>query len=83
MIVKPDPGDMIVLYSDGVSEATNPAGEELGRDRLMTLALALDRRSAETFGVQLLEAISEFRGGRAPEDDQTIIVVQVIPDQSS
>jgi sigma-B regulation protein RsbU (phosphoserine phosphatase) len=83
MIVKPDPGDMIVLYSDGVSEATDPAGEELGRDRLMTLARALDRRSAETFGVQLLEAISEFRGGSAPEDDQTIIVLQVIPDHSS
>ena len=38
MIVKPEPGDLIVLYSDGVSEATNPAGKELGRDDLMTLA---------------------------------------------
>jgi Stage II sporulation protein E (SpoIIE) len=36
MIVKPDPGDLIVLYSDGVSEATGPIGTELGRDRLMT-----------------------------------------------
>ena len=64
MIVKPEPGDLIVLYSDGVSEATNPAGEELGRDDLMTLARALDPSSAETFGMQLVEAVSEFRGGQ-------------------
>ena len=82
MIVKPDPGDLIVLYSDGVSEATNPAGEELGRDDLMTLARALNPTSAETFGMQLVEAVSEFRGGREPEDDETIIVLQRLSDQS-
>jgi len=82
MIVKPDPGDLIVLYSDGVSEATNPAGEELGRDDLMTLARALNPTSAETFGMQLVEAVSEFRGGRVPEDDETIIVLQRLSDQS-
>jgi sigma-B regulation protein RsbU (phosphoserine phosphatase) len=81
MIVKPDPGDLIVLYSDGVSEATNPAGKELGRDDLLTLARALNPSSAETFGVRLVEAVGEFRGGRAPEDDETIIVLQRLPDQ--
>ena len=45
-IVKPGPGDLIVLYSDGVSEATNPAGQELGRDDLMALARSLN----PTFG---------------------------------
>jgi len=76
MIVKPEPGDLIVLYSDGVSEATNPAGKELGRDDLMTLARALDPISAETFGMQLVEAVSQFRGGSVPEDDETIIVLE-------
>ena len=33
MTIKPQPGDLIVLDSDGVSEATNPAGRELGRRR--------------------------------------------------
>ena len=76
MIVKPGPGDLIVLYSDGVSEATTPAGKELGRDGLMTLARALDPTSAETFGMQLVEAVSQFRGGSVPEDDETIIVLR-------
>ena len=43
MIIKPEPGDIMVLYSDGVSEATNAAGEELGRDGLMSLAEAWTR----------------------------------------
>jgi sigma-B regulation protein RsbU (phosphoserine phosphatase) len=80
MIVKPDPGDLIVLYSDGVSESTNSAGNELGRDDLMTMARALPPVSAESFGTDLVEAVRDFRGGRAAEDDETIIVVQRLSD---
>lgn len=76
MIVKPEPGDLVVLYSDGISEATNPAGAELGRDDLMTLARTLDPGSPETFGTQLVEAVTAFRGGQVPEDDETILVLQ-------
>jgi sigma-B regulation protein RsbU (phosphoserine phosphatase) len=81
MIVKPEPGDLIVLYSDGVSEATDPAGNELGRDDLLALIGALDTTSAETLGRQLVDCVSEFRGGSAPEDDQTVIVLQRLLDQ--
>ena len=83
MIIKPEPGDLIVLYSDGVSEATNPVGKELGRDDLMAIARALNSSSAETFGAQLADAINAFRGNRVPEDDETIIVLQAFPEQSS
>lgn len=75
-IVKPNDGDLIVLYSDGVSEATNQDGEELGRDGLIALARELDSRSAEVFGTQLAEAVREFRRGAVPQDDETIIVLQ-------
>jgi phosphoserine phosphatase RsbU/P len=76
MTVKPGLGDLIVLYSDGVSEATNAAGAELGRDDLMRLARTRDRSSAERFGMQLVEAVTAFRGGQVPEDDETIIVLE-------
>jgi phosphoserine phosphatase RsbU/P len=76
MVVRPEPGDLIVLYSDGVSEATNPEGNELGRNGLMTLAEALDPQWAETFGMGLVDAVSQFRAGRVPEDDETVIVLQ-------
>ncbi len=76
IIIKPEAGDLVVLYSDGVSEAANPAGKELGRDDLMAVARALDPGSAETFGLQLAEAVTNFRGGSALQDDETIIVLQ-------
>ena len=79
LIVKPAPGDLIVLYSDGVSEATNPAGQELGRDNLMAVSRTLDLSSAETFGTGLVGAITEFRGGNVPDDDETVIVLQRLP----
>lgn len=75
-VVKPRVGDLIVLYTDGVSEAENQAGEELGREGLMALARTLDVRSAEAFGLQLAEAVRAFRGGAVPRDDETIIVMQ-------
>ncbi len=71
----------MVLYSDGASEATNPAAEELGRDGLMNIARGLDRSSAEAFGTQLTAALRAFRGGVDALDDETIIVLQrVSPD---
>ena len=76
MIVKPHAGDLIVLYSDGVSEAVNPVGEELGRDALMAVARELDRSSPEAFGTELTAALRGFRGNVEPLDDETIIVLQ-------
>ena len=80
MVVKPAVVDLMVFYSDGVSEATNLAGTELGQDALMTLARSLNPSSAETFGRQLAEAVAQFREGQVPEDDETIIVLQRVQD---
>ena len=75
-VVKPHVDDLVVLYSDGVSEAADPAGEELGRDGLMNLARDLDSSSAEALGTELTSALRGFRGGAEAVDDETIIVMQ-------
>jgi sigma-B regulation protein RsbU (phosphoserine phosphatase) len=75
-IVRLQPGDLVVLYSDGASEALNAAGEELGRDGLLAMAAGLDIRSIEAFGTQLTTSLHAFRGGSDPLDDQTIIVLR-------
>ena len=69
-------GDLVLLYSDGVSEVTNPAGTELGRDGLIDLVRALDFRSPEALGTRLASALGAFRGDGEPQDDQTIIIMR-------
>jgi phosphoserine phosphatase RsbU/P len=76
LVIKPQPGDLILLYSDGVSEATNPAGNELGLNGLMNMARALDCNSPEALGIRLTSALHAFRGGAEPLDDETIIVMR-------
>ena len=66
------PGDVLVMYSDGVTEATDPAGEEFGEDRL----LKVDRRSGkEAQGIvdAVHGAVREFTAGRAPRTDITVV----------
>jgi phosphoserine phosphatase RsbU/P len=75
-VIRPSIDDLIVLYSDGVSETTNRGGDELGRDQLMSMARGLDSSSAEAFGTQLTLALGAFREGSEPVDDQTIIVLR-------
>lgn len=77
LVIKPQSGDLMVLYSDGVSEANDPAGNELGREGLMNMARVLDFSSAEALGTQLASALDAFRGGRDRLDDETIIVIRV------
>jgi phosphoserine phosphatase RsbU/P len=75
LVVKTEPGDLFVLYSDGVSEATTPAGVELGRNGLMDMVRALPVKSAGEIGAQLVSVLRDFRGGRETLDDETIIVL--------
>lgn len=69
------PGDKLVIYSDGVTEARNPAGEQFGEKRLHAAAAALAGRGADEFFQQLLAAIRDFAGGARRADDLTLLVL--------
>ena len=82
MISKPEPGDIIVLYSDGVSEPPTLRARSWGATASCRWPKRWDPQSVETFGLQLVDAVSQFREGRVPEDDETMIVLQAFPEES-
>ena len=70
------PGDRVVLFTDGVTEASNLAGEEFGEARLLRLLEEYRTLSAEELQAKILAAAGEFSGGRW-QDDATLLVLAV------
>jgi sigma-B regulation protein RsbU (phosphoserine phosphatase) len=70
------PGDQIVLYTDGVTEAQNSRGELFELDRLDRV-LSKCRESASDLIRAVLDAVEEFTGGQAPNDDRTLLVAKI------
>jgi serine phosphatase RsbU (regulator of sigma subunit) len=68
------PGESCVIYTDGVSEAMNPAGELYGIDRLRELMQASVGGQADSLGKVILGDVRKFANGRAQNDDITIMV---------
>jgi serine phosphatase RsbU (regulator of sigma subunit) len=69
-------GDRLVLYTDGISEARSETDEEFGRGRLEQVVLDAASLPAPAIRARLLDAIDRFTGGRAQQDDMTIVVVE-------
>lgn len=74
-----EPGDMIVLLTDGVYEAFSPTDELFGMDRTLELLRAHRRKSARQLIEILYGAVGEFAGGRELQDDITAVVIKVLP----
>ena len=68
------PGDVLVLYSDGLIEATNPAGEEYGESRLYELLATAGAGSPDHIRGAILASASAFIGPAPPRDDVTLVV---------
>ena len=70
------PGDTMVIYSDGVTEAHNVAGEEFGEPRLVQIMERYSRGSAKILLEQIINAVKEFAVGAEQYDDITALVVK-------
>jgi sigma-B regulation protein RsbU (phosphoserine phosphatase) len=71
------PGDVLLVYSDGISESMNAADEEWGEARLAEAAEAAFPCSAATLIDRLMSAADAFVAGATQHDDMTIVVVSV------
>ena len=72
------PGDTLVLYTDGVSEAMNSEGEEFGVDRLRQIFTGRPPTSAREANEAILQAVSDFAGDNPQSDDVTCLVLHRI-----
>jgi sigma-B regulation protein RsbU (phosphoserine phosphatase) len=70
------PGDRIVFYTDGITEARNPEGEEYGEERLAAASIAARALPVEEIKDVLFADVTAFCRGKF-EDDATLIVVGV------
>ncbi len=71
-----DAGDMLMLYTDGVTESFSPTGEMFGEERVV-LSLQMNQfKSVCDLLTALTDQVSEFRGSLQAEDDLTILAVQ-------
>jgi len=70
------PGDLFVLYSDGVVEALNNRGEEFGEERIEAVLRANIGRSATDIRDAILAEVRQFSGGEPQQDDLTLLVVR-------
>jgi sigma-B regulation protein RsbU (phosphoserine phosphatase) len=71
-----EPGDVVLFYTDGVTEALNLAGEEFGAERLALLLHTQRSAPAETIADAIEAAVRDFVGGAVQHDDFALIVVK-------
>ncbi|MGE5139690.1 MAG: PP2C family protein-serine/threonine phosphatase, partial [Rudaea sp.] len=70
------PGDTLLMYTDGITEALSPGGEEYGTPRLADLIAANNRMCAGDLVDEILRSVYDFAGGAPQFDDMTMVVLQ-------
>jgi serine phosphatase RsbU (regulator of sigma subunit) len=74
-----EPGDKLVVYSDGLSEAQNRAGQFFDVDRIRSVLRGAAARDAGTVHAALLGAVQSFIGDVPQRDDMTLVVAEFLP----
>ena len=72
------PGDLLVAFTDGISEAMNPDDEEWGEENLIEAVKSCDGMTASDMLPRLVEAADSFAAGAKQHDDMTLLVMRVI-----
>ena len=71
------PGDMIITYTDGITEAMNSNGEEWGIDSLMLTIQNMANSSAQHLLDHIRESVLEFAGNNRQYDDMTMLALRI------
>ena len=74
--VRLNPGDILLFFSDGLTEATNREGKFFGAGRIKDLLAANAKLSSSKLADRLLEEVEKFTQGGAITDDRTLVVMK-------
>jgi sigma-B regulation protein RsbU (phosphoserine phosphatase) len=74
-----EPGDTIVAYSDGITEALNASDEEFGETRLVDLVTSHPRDSSRSLIDDVIAEVRKHSEGREQSDDMTVVVLRRLP----
>lgn len=77
VIFDTQPGDVILMHSDGITDQPNPKGDEYGGARLGRKLQKLCTKSPETMADQILADLDHYKSDAPTHDDQTLVVVKV------
>jgi sigma-B regulation protein RsbU (phosphoserine phosphatase) len=77
--VSMEPGDALLLYSDGVSEAMDMRSQEYGEDRLQETWRRYGTLPPAQFIEKLMAEVEAFRAGAPQSDDITLVVLAAVP----
>jgi sigma-B regulation protein RsbU (phosphoserine phosphatase) len=73
-----EPGEVLVLYTDGVTEAQNQQGEEFGRERLAEAVIANRHLGARDLITAVQKVVIDWTDGRGATDDVTFFVIKAL-----
>lgn len=74
-----NPGDMFILYTDGIIEAEGPSGEFFGEKNLLNCLMSSKTGSASETAERILQTLNKFMGKRSKQDDIALIAVKREP----
>jgi sigma-B regulation protein RsbU (phosphoserine phosphatase) len=74
--IRIEPGDILILYSDGITEAQDAGGNPYEEDRLIRALRRHAKESAQAMAEGVLRDVSQFRGEGPQQDDMTLLIIR-------
>lgn len=73
-----NPGDVLLMHTDGITEGLSPAGEEFGCERLKQLLAEASSLDAKAIAAKIFSSIDEFTRNAPSQDDRTAVVIKAL-----
>jgi sigma-B regulation protein RsbU (phosphoserine phosphatase) len=72
------PGDLLCIYTDGVTESESPRGEQFGEERLASALCEVAHESPREAMARIQQRVRAWRGDREPGDDLTLVLLRIL-----